>query len=351
MAPRPHRYPFLDALRGFAIAGILLVNIPDMTRLGYDLPGPPGPAPVLDALYFTVSARFVPIFAVLFGASMAFIRDAARGRDRSPWAVLTRRMASLLVVGLLHQLLYPGEVLTLYAVAGLILMPVVILARGRVLLAVGIALTVAAYALTGGGVLTLPGLFLLGAGAVSTGWPARLEHGDRVVRITAAVAAIATGLGLWWQTTEPGDPRFTQAGGITGGIMAILYITVMSLLWHTRARRILEVLFTPLGRAAFTCYLTATLIAVPTGRALNWADQDDLRPSLLLAVGILLVQNLAMRFWLDRYAYGPLERPWRAITWMSHPAHLDQATTERVTPAGASTASNIETSPAQEPQS
>lgn len=347
MAPPPHRYPFLDALRGFAIAGILLVNIPDMTRLGYALPGPPGPTPVLDSLYLTVSARFVPIFAVLFGASMAFIRDAARGRDRSPWAVLARRLSLLLAVGLLHQLLYPGEVLTLYAIAGFILLPVVILTPARVLLAVGIVLTVAAYALTGGGVLTLPGLFLLGAGAVSTGWPAHLEHGDRIVRVTAAAAVIATGLGLWWQTTEPGDPRFTQAGGITGGIMAILYIATMSLLWQTRARRALHVLFTPLGRAAFTCYLTATLIAVPTGRALNWAAQDDLCPALVLAAGILLTQNLAMRLWLNHYGYGPLEWPWRAITWMSHPNH---PTPERDTPADPATPSDSDNSPAKEPQ-
>lgn len=331
MPPTPHRFPVLDVLRGFAICGILLVNIPDIAHLGHDALRQPASREQL-ALYYLVSARFVPIFAFLFGCSLAFVRDSARRRAGRAWPVLCRRLVVLAVVGLLHQLLYPGEVLTFYAVVGLIVLPVVLRSPQRLLLVLGLVLTVASYAVSGGGPVTLPGLFLLGAAAVGHGWPAHLEAGDRPIIITAAAAAAASGAAVWWQTTQPGDPRFTLAGGIAGGAMAVLYTTMLSLLWHTPARHLLQALFAPLGRAAFTCYLTATLLVIPAGHWLDLRHTNDLTPALLLALGVLVVQNLLMRLWFSHFTYGPLEWPWRAITWWHNPNTLPTTTTPQRAP-------------------
>ncbi|MBO3129127.1 DUF418 domain-containing protein [Dermatophilus congolensis] len=319
MPPVRHRYAFLDALRGFAVAGIIFVNIPDITRLGWDGEELPGPEAVLSVFHYFVSGRFVPIFVFLFGASMVFMRESARCRGCSSWAVLARRLVALLAIGALHQIAYPGEVLIMYAVAGLIMLPAIILIPGRLQLLGGVVATVAVFTLKGGGLASIPTLMLLGAGAVSCGWIEKLERGDKSVKVTAASALAATVAGYWWQTTQPGDPRFTLAGGATGGIMAVLYITLLSLMWQTQAKGILQALFTPLGRAAFTCYLTATMIVVPVGKIFHFSVCGDLRVAVVLGAAILIAQNIFMRFWFKRFTYGPLEYPWRAITWFGVP--------------------------------
>ena len=315
MPPVQHRFPFLDTLRGFAIAGILLVNVPDIVELGRMASGRATVTVESTLLYYLVSTRFVPVFAFMFGMSLVFMRDSARRRGMAAWKVLTRRLVALFLFGLLHMLVYPGEVLTQYAVVGLLVLPLVLLTSRIVLLALGLVLTVGSYGLVGGSIANLPGLFLLGAAAVEWGWPALLETGRKPVVISAAIAAVATVPALIWQRTQPGDPRFTTAGGTAGGVMAILYVVVLSLLWQTPVRRILEPAFAPLGRAAFTCYITASFIVAPVGALLGLNHSQDLRPTLLLSLGVLVAQNLLVRLWFTRFAYGPLEWPWRAITW------------------------------------
>ncbi|OYN96151.1 putative membrane protein YeiB [Propionibacteriaceae bacterium ES.041] len=311
------RFGFLDALRGFAIAGILLVNIPDMTRLGVDAP----PAPVGDysttqqLLHFLVSTRFVPIFMLLFGVSLVLVRDGARRRGVKAWPVLVRRLIALFGFGLLHSFVYPGEVLREYAAVGLLVLPVVLLAPGWLLLGLGAVGTIGAYAVTGGGILTIPGVLLLGAGAATVGVPARLERADRWVAIAAATLAVVAIPALAWQRANPGDPRFSNAGGIAGGVLALLYIALLSLAWRTPLRALLRAAFDPLGRMAFTNYVTASCLAVPAGLLLGFAQTRDLAPALWLALGILVLQNLGSRLWLHWFAYGPLEWLWRCLTW------------------------------------
>ena len=123
-----NRFHFLDSLRGFAIVGILLVNAADLMCLGYDVPVRPFQAVPLaeNVLNFLVATRFVPIFSFMFGMSMGFVIDSAIRRGAPAWKILLRRLAALLVIGLLHSILYPGEILRDYAVVGAILLPFVL---------------------------------------------------------------------------------------------------------------------------------------------------------------------------------------------------------------------------------
>ena len=307
------RIPFLDMLRGFAIAGILLVNIGDLTGPGHDLEPVRSVEPAQQILYYLVSCRFVPIFMFLFGISMGLITRGLRQRGQRAWPQLVRRMVALVGVGILHSLIYPGEVLLTYGAVGLVVLPLVLLCSRRVLLIIGLIGTLAAMVM-GGGALALPGMFCLGAVSVPYGLPEYLEVADRRVRIGLW---IGLGLGLAalaWQTTEPGDPRFTTAGGVAGMILAAVYVGALSLLWQTRARRLLAAMFTPLGRMAFSNYIGASLIVIPVGLLLNFRSSRTVLPALAVAVVILIVQNLVSRWWLARFSYGPLEWCWRVVT-------------------------------------
>jgi uncharacterized protein len=312
------RLRFLDALRGVAIAGIVLVNVPDMTHLGHGRPDIDlGMArTVLD---LAVQSRFVPIFEVLFGVGMFFIVRGARERGLSPWPPMLLRLVTLCGIGLLHSLVYRGEILVHYAVVGLLVLPVVVLAPRWLQLGLGAAMAATVFAVVGSSSVETPGLMLLGAAGAAYGVPALLDRAARPVAVTFVVAAVLCVPALWLQLGEPGDPRFTDAGGRAGLVMAVAYVTGLSLLWAGPARRLLAGVFEPIGRMALTNYVTASLVVVPAGLLLGFTGSSTLVPALVLGAGVIAVQSVLSRLWLRRFRLGPIEWLWRAVTWRTMP--------------------------------
>jgi uncharacterized protein len=126
------RIVFIDALRGFAILGILLMNIP-----GLSLPGPVGFDPSVLNEYGTINFKvwhfieWLPegtqraIFSMLFGAGI--ILFTTRQEQRVPGVrsadYFMRRQLWLLVFGLvnIYVLLWWGDILFDYACYGMIM--------------------------------------------------------------------------------------------------------------------------------------------------------------------------------------------------------------------------------------
>lgn len=156
----------LDAVRGFALCGIMLVNSWQQPNDAFK--GQPD-VPVDWVAENLLQSRFYPIFSFLFGVSLVLF---LRSTDDDRWA-LFRRLVVLAGFGVLHTAVNPGEVLLPYAAFGLaVLLPAAFLPRLAVLV-LGVAATAWA-AGQGGGVILIPGLFLLGAAATeyrpSPGW-------------------------------------------------------------------------------------------------------------------------------------------------------------------------------------
>lgn len=118
----------IDALRGLAVFGILLINVWGFvygyTALRYGVIEPSASAADRLAVFFAAAfaeQKFYPIFAFLFGAGFALqIRSLLEksGLDTAT-AIYLRRLKWLLVVGLLHgTLLWFGDILTAYALTG-----------------------------------------------------------------------------------------------------------------------------------------------------------------------------------------------------------------------------------------
>lgn len=127
--PAAERVASLDAVRGFALLGILCVNLPYMTHpLAIAVRPPPSGADTGEHVAWALvralcETKFIALFAMLFGAGLALASERARARDRSFQKVGLRRLAALLVFGLGHGfLVWYGDVLTLYAVGGLVLL-------------------------------------------------------------------------------------------------------------------------------------------------------------------------------------------------------------------------------------
>ncbi len=122
------RYLELDALRGFAVMGILLMNIISfsMPDMAYFSPGIYGGTDTPDIIAWTLSFIFVDgkmrgLFTLLFGASLMLVVERAEFNGQSSAKTHYSRMFWLAIFGLSHFFfLWYGDILFLYAVIGCI---------------------------------------------------------------------------------------------------------------------------------------------------------------------------------------------------------------------------------------
>lgn len=120
------RHFSLDALRGFAVMGILLMNIISfaMPMAAYNNPTSWGGAEGANFWAWALASILIDgkmrgIFSLLFGASMLLVIDRAQASGQDEAAVHFRRMAWLFLFGLLHfWLIWAGDILVLYAICG-----------------------------------------------------------------------------------------------------------------------------------------------------------------------------------------------------------------------------------------
>ncbi len=118
----------LDVIRGVAVMGIVSVNVIAfaMIEAAYLNPATYGGYRGADfavwaANMILIDGKMRTLFSMLFGASTLLVIDRAEASGRLGWWTHLRRMAVLLGFGLLHYyFIWPGDILTLYAVSGLI---------------------------------------------------------------------------------------------------------------------------------------------------------------------------------------------------------------------------------------
>jgi uncharacterized protein len=127
--PRAERLPTLDILRGFALMGILIMNMPGFNSSFFsEADGShlwPGRADqtaewLREALF---SGKFNSMFGLLFG--IGFTIQFTRMQERDParaTGLYLRRLAVLALLGAVHGwVFWPGDVLHTYALLGLLL--------------------------------------------------------------------------------------------------------------------------------------------------------------------------------------------------------------------------------------
>ena len=119
----------IDALRGFAVMGIILLhNIEHFNYYSFPETAPAWLAQLdrhlWDMLFFLFSGKAYAIFALLFGFTfyLQSHNSEKRGtdfRNRYMW-----RLILLLGFGFINASFFPGEILVLYALIGFVLVPV-----------------------------------------------------------------------------------------------------------------------------------------------------------------------------------------------------------------------------------
>ena len=130
-APAPtrstERIVAIDILRGFALLGILIMNIQGfaMPAAAYSNPTVYGDLTGANRWVWTLShifadQKFMTIFSLLFGAGIVLMSEKLDARGQRAWGLHYRRTFWLLLIGLAHAyLLSTGDILVAYAVCGL----------------------------------------------------------------------------------------------------------------------------------------------------------------------------------------------------------------------------------------
>ncbi|KXO97288.1 Predicted membrane protein (plasmid) [Tsukamurella tyrosinosolvens] len=346
----------LDALRGFALGGIFVVNIGLMAD-----PEGFGPGVVRDLVDVLFHHKFYVLFSFLFGYSLTLQFRSAQRDGASARARTARRLAALAVIGALHAvLLFTGDVLFGYGVIGIALLALsrirprsalrlaTALYAGCLLLLTGLTVArvvtapaepghaAALDAIRAGwgraaayrfdywfsglapmvvfGLLNVLPLFLVGLAA---GKVRLLEDPARYLPHLPRVQAIGFGLGLPIAAIPVllRIPNTEALGYLSGPLLAAAYAATFLRIIH--ARPAVSAAFAPAGRISATVYLSQSLIAaiVFTGYGFAQAGMCSDGAVLAFAVGVFALQLVAARWYTERFRYGPVEWVLRVATY------------------------------------
>ncbi len=352
----------LDLIRGVAVLGILLMNAVYF-KLGsapYFNLSAGGSETLLDWAVgifgeVFIDQKFMGLFSLLFGAGMILFIDRASGRGRRAVLLNLWRNALLLLIGVLHFLVWEGDVLTAYAVSSVFLIAlrklpnwalislgvvVFTLSVATALLAQNIADTTDA-SLSGlwtpgetsdeetivlpfmlGYLLRALGLILVGAGLYRAGF---MNGGlpERTYRLTAMVGVVvglpltAAGVIITAVNDYSREVAFIgQTPNTLGSIPASLAYMSLIILWNNRADNWLKQRLRSVGRMALTNYLTQTVLGLLVLTTLL-GDVDFVNRSavLVFVFAVWALQLWWSQAWLSRFLFGPAEWLWRVATY------------------------------------
>lgn len=376
--PQPvrRRLVGLDALRGVALFGILVVNLPfqalDFERV-LDLHDGSSVNRIF-AGWTTMmfESNFVALFSLLFGAGLILqwrnIEEAGEGQFKRTYL---KRLSWLGLAGLVHGvLLFEGDILLTYALFAL---PLLMARRWSARRLAWVSLLPLGIAVLGNALIasfpegdpgsaaeasyahleaSLPefivwrtesffawsfvfamlafnwrvlACFFLGAALCKNGFFE--ERGEKMqramVRWALPLGLVGEGAALWisHQSTSLG-PLPAAAGGalhtVASLILALGYAgVVLRFAAGSRENSSPIRALAGTGRCALTVYLAQSLIGtwIFTHFGLGLYGSLDRAQIFGLAVLIFLVQVVLAQLWLARYTMGPFEWLWRAATY------------------------------------
>lgn len=283
--PAAHRLLVLDVLRGFAVFGILVVNMLFFAGPFEWIVDPPWtswPDRVAEFLITAfASGKFYSIFSMLFGFGFAIQMERAEARGVAGGRIFARRLLVLLAIGVLHAaLLWYGDILHLYAILGFLLL----LFRGSPIGKIGPAIAVA---------LAIPPA-LAGLAAIAASVAPHGGHGQTTAIFRTAEALRAYGSGTWDELTRHRIADWRMLDTFAIFFAPSVFAMMLTGLAAARARVVQDL---ETGRAFFRRALVITIVPGIAGNlfiaSMKEAVDDPMEPTMLSAL-VTLVQAVAV---------------------------------------------------------
>lgn len=369
---RPNtRIDVADALRGLAVAGIILIHSCEhfnlyWSGLEFDRAAVVWlEKPVERVVWWLCAGKMYTVFALLFGLSFFIQSDNQAQRGRGFSLRFAWRMALLFCIGMINTALYNGDVLVSYSVIGLLLIPLGKLPTRWVAAVAAVLLLqpVELYQWLSGNAIVIedtwsePALAAFTGGGLWQTLAANAHYGQQMTlawyfangRLTQTLAMFLLGMiaGRLRLFYDEGGNRRVWCGillaGVAGAVvlqflpasdiaaartaMAAWYnfaqtVAAVSLVvigWYgwKRLPRLLEP-FRTFGRMSLTNYLLQSIIGTLLfyNCGLGLFRRVEMVYAAMIGIGMIVAQCLFCRWWLSRHSHGPVEWLWKRLTWI-----------------------------------
>jgi uncharacterized protein len=371
------RIEAIDVLRGLALFGVIAINVVFEFRVDIFeqfLPAS-GSLPAIDRalkqlLAVAVEMKAFALFSLLFGIGLAMQFDRLANHPRRV-PLLVRRLVVLLLIGAVHLfLIWNGDILVEYAVAGLIVLPL-LFGPGWLMLVAATASLVffvampllppvvefpsqlwirdhiaqAASAYGDGG---FPEVLAFRIREIPAIFPLHVLIFPRTIALFL-FGALAWRSGILRRAQDHGCLLFGIAigGVLCGGALTLAAESYATFGWSWRAREAIERLGTvvlasgyaaaviglagiplgkrmlawaaPVGRMAFSNYLGQSVILgwIFYGYGFGLFGRASVTAALAIGLCVYAAQVGISAWWLRRYRYGPVEWLWRSLMYGS----------------------------------
>ena len=334
------RIDVADALRGIAVAGIILYhsvehfNIFTQETILHTLPSD---QTVADVLAWLLSGKMYGIFAMLFGLSFFIMNDNQQQKGKCFSGRFAWRMCLLFLFGIINVAFYDGDILMLYACYGLLLIPISYLPSKAVWCIIGLLAIqpVELYCLLTGTTMDHSTMWELYGKINSTHEHAsfwenaltNLRYGFEVnFRFNVFSGRLTQLLCLFILGMQLGRQRlFYWLKPIYNLIILLMIVSAVVSSWYAfeGVRQVLRHLCI-FGRMSLTNYLLQSIIgcAIFCGYGLACYYKLGITYAVMVGIGMVIAQYLFARFWFASHQRGPLEGIWRKLTWIRLVPHL-----------------------------
>lgn len=384
-AVKHKRLDVVDSLRGFALLAIVLLHNLEHYNLIHTPEGMPSwltsvDAGVWNATFFLLAGKAYATFSLLFGFSfyIQLRNERNRGGDfrwRFAW-----RMFLLFLFSQLHALFYNGDILLLYSVVGLLLIPVCNLKDKTVFIIAVVCLlqpiewirlaysfvnpdfvTYGNYfmkyaiqalpAMSGHSVIELlksnitvgqlysniwqvengrlfqtMALFMFGMLLGRREYFVKNDHSVRKwkkILLYCAIAFVPLHLmrvylpGMFEHEASRLPINIIFPSLANFAFMGIL-VSFFTLMWFKVSGYKFQKMIIPYGRMTLTNYIVQSVIGVSIyyGFGLGLYQYAGATLCLLIGIAIFAIQLLFSRWWLSTRRHGPLEYIWFRLTWI-----------------------------------
>ena len=317
-----------------------------------------------------VDQKFMGLFSLLFGAGMILFIDRAVEKGKRAVLLNLWRNALLLLIGILHFMVWDGDVLMAYAISSVFLIALrklpnrALISIGTVVFALSIACALLAQNIADttnvslsdfwapgevseeevseeetsdedvkdvieltvmlGYLLRATGLILVGAGLYRAGFmngglPTGTYRLTAIIGLAIGLPLAAAGVIITAVSDYSREIAFIgQIPNTLGTIPASLAYMSIIILWNNGADNRLKRRLRAVGRMALTNYLTQTVLGVLVLTVLL-GDVDFVNRSavLVFVFAVWALQLWWSQAWLSRFLFGPAEWLWRVATYRS----------------------------------
>ena len=361
------RIDVADALRGIAVAGIILYHSVEHFNIFTQetiLHALPSDQTVADVLAWLLSGKMYGIFAMLFGLSFFIMNDNQQQKGKCFSGRFAWRMCLLFMFGIINVAFYDGDILMLYACYGLLLIPISYLPSKAVWCIIGLLAIqpVELFCLLTGYTIDLTRFYEISgiinnAHEHATFWEntlTNLRYGFEVNfrfnifsgRLTQLLCLFILGMQLGRERLFYNEGRnlkiwhiilcvsailvfalsFVDFGELEGWLKPIYNLFILLMIvsavvsaWYAfkGVRNVLHHLCI-FGRMSLTNYLLQSIIGcfIFCGYGLGCYYKLGITYAVLVGLAMVICQYCFARYWFSSHPRGPLEGLWRKLTWI-----------------------------------